>query len=143
MEAHIEALVGSYLTRGGKVFLSPQFTVAWDKELADGGSCPDFVALDFEKRHVVIVEVTTASDIGSILDRITKRQKHWYDPVQRRLTSAGAITPEWKPRTLCLLRRDRIDDARRRLSESDVTFHPLEDALLEYAYSSDRAKGLP
>lgn len=143
MEAHVEALVGTYLTRGGKVFISPQFTVAWDRDRADGGTCPDFVALDFDKRHVVIVEVTTASDIGTVLGRITKRQQHWYDPVQRRLTSAGAITSEWKIRTLCLLRRERVGDAQRRLSDSDVTFHPLEDALMEYAYSFDRAKGLP
>lgn len=143
MEAQIEALVGAYLTRGGKVFISPQFHVAWDRELADGGTCPDFVALDFERRHVVVVEVTTASDISSVIDRITKRQRNWYDPVQRRLTLVGAITSEWNPRTLCFLRQIRVGDARKRVSESDVTFHALEDALLEYDYSSERAKGLP
>ena len=55
MEAAAEALVAQYLATGGDVFLSPQFTIAFDKEQPIGGSCPDFVALDFNKREIVVL----------------------------------------------------------------------------------------
>ena len=64
---HLESLIQDFLTLGGSVFVSPQFNVAWDKEAAHGGASPDFVALDFVKKHVVIVEMTTAYSLERFL----------------------------------------------------------------------------
>ncbi len=150
MEAHLEALVGNYLTCGGAVFISPQFSVPWDKEQKDGGSCPDFVALDFEKKQVVVVEVTTAADISSLLAKIPQRKANWFDPIERKLRSTGAIPvdptmkPQWEFRFLGIVRDKVLANARHTFEGvSDVTFHPLEEAVLGYAYFDTRAKGLP
>ena len=65
MEAVAETLIGTYLTRGGRVFIVPQYSIPPSPDSKGEWSCPDFVALDFERepREVVVVEVTTASNI--------------------------------------------------------------------------------
>ena len=42
MDSHIENLVELYVTRGGKVFVSPQYDVEYDKERNEGGARPTF-----------------------------------------------------------------------------------------------------
>jgi len=143
----LEHLVELFLTRGGKVFVSPQFDVRYDKERLEGGKCPDFVALDFEKKEkkeVVIVEVTAASNLNTLLNDITKRQAYWFGPIMRHLLSEGIVTDEWKPRFLGFVRRDNVEAASKRFAgQEDVAFFPIEDAMLDYTYSEMRAKGLP
>lgn len=144
MEAHIEALVGSYLTRGGSVFVSPQFNIPWDKDAGQGGAVPDFVALDFEMREFLVIEITTADGLGSLITRIKNRDQHWFPQIRERLNELGVIDGRWKARFLGFVRQARILEARRAFAgANDVSFHPLEHALLEYAYSHERKKGLP
>jgi hypothetical protein len=64
MDAQIESLVELYLTRGGRVFISPQYDVAYNKNEREGGACPDILALDTEKKEVVVVEISSASNLG-------------------------------------------------------------------------------
>jgi len=54
-----EGDIATFLTLDGKVFIASQFNVAFDKELNEGGSCPDFVTLDFGESEIVVVEITT------------------------------------------------------------------------------------
>jgi hypothetical protein len=144
MEAHIEALVGSYLTRGGSVFISPQFNIPWNKDAGEGGAVPDFVALDFEMREILVVEVTTADALGGLVTKIKNRHQHWYPPVWEQLKQLGVIDERWKSRFLGFVREARLPEAKRAFPGSnDVSFYPLEHALLEYAYSDERKKGLP
>ena len=125
------------------MFISPQFDASWSKENEDGGTCPDFVALDFEKHEIIIAEVSTRYDLSGLIGRIATREKGWYAPIFRKLIGTGAVTSEWKTRTLCFIRRDRLDYARKGVIAEDVTFQPLEDCLLEYAYHKERQNGLP
>lgn len=62
METLAEQVIGAYLVQGGKVFISPGYNID------DGRTCPDFVALDFDKREVVVVEVTTAYKLNSLIE---------------------------------------------------------------------------
>jgi hypothetical protein len=145
--ALVEALIGNYLTRGDSVFVSPQFNVAWDDTAREGGTCPDFVALDYSKsrKQVVIVEVTSASSLDSLFSKIDQRERGRYQPIVRHLTAIGAINIEWEPpRLLGFVRESNFAQARDRYAgEPDVGFHPMERALLEYAYFVERQKGLP
>jgi hypothetical protein len=84
MEAQIEALVELYLTRGGTVFISPQYDLAWSKTEKDGGSCPDFVALDMVKKEVLVVEVTSAASKSVIHSRVKNREANWFKPLWRK-----------------------------------------------------------
>ena len=144
MEAYLEPLVGSYLTRGGSVFISPQFDIAWDKSAGEGGASPDFVALDFEQKEYIVVEVTTSYNLAGLKTKIGNRDRHWYPPIRKHLEKLGVINELWKPRFLGFVRNDRIDVAGKLFPNADdVCFYPLEDALLEYAYSGKRKNGLP
>ncbi len=144
MDAQIESLVELYLTRGGRVFLSPQYDVAFDKEARDGGSCPDFVALDMEHREVIIVEVTSASNLTSLCQRVTERKTRWFEPIRRRMEGDKIINPEWKMRFIGFVRENLAVEAKAIFAiDADVCFFPIEKAAFSFAYWADREKGLP
>jgi hypothetical protein len=141
---NLESVIQDFLTLGGSVFVSPQFNVAWDREAAQGGSSPDFVALDFVKKHFVIVEVTTKYSLKDYFEKITARDGRWFRPVEKHLSSIGAITPEWRPRFLGFVRQPRLAFARSAfVGQPDVSFYPLEEAILGYSYWGKRQEGLP
>jgi len=66
MDAPIEPLIELFLTRGGNVFVASQDDIPYDAENTDGGTCPDFVALDFSKNEIVVVEVSGGSDVRGL-----------------------------------------------------------------------------
>lgn len=141
---NLENLIQDFLTLGGSVFVSPQFDVAWDREAAHGGSYPDFVALDFTKKHFVIVEMTTAYSLTRFLENIRSRETRWFQPIGKHLSGIGAITPEWRPRFLGFVREPSLAFARSKfVGQPDVSFYPLEGAILGYAYWEKRQEGLP
>jgi hypothetical protein len=147
MDAQIESLVELYLTRGGRVFISPQYDVAYDKNDREGGTCPDILALDMEEKEVVVVEVSSASNLGKNLYRkIDERQTCWFSPIMRRLLDDGVITTVWSIRFLGFVRRDNLESARKRFAghEKEVAFFALEEAAFSFAYWTERLeKGLP
>ncbi len=75
------------------LFLSPQFSIRDDS----GGEwcCPDFVALDFGKRQVQVVEVTTASDVANLIEKIKKREQQWFQKLRSQLLRRGVIQDSW------------------------------------------------
>lgn len=144
MDAQIESLVELYLTRGGKVFVSPQYDIAYDKEMKDGGSCPDIVALDMERREVVVVEVTSSTVLAKLFGKVLDRQTRWFTPIQRRLEADRVIDAEWKIRFLGFVRETLVESANHKFSDdSDVHFFALEKAAFSFAYWTEREKGLP
>ena len=133
-----------YLTRGGKVFVSPQYDIAFDKEAQDGGACPDIVALDMGTREVVIVEVSSAANLKAFRDRVRERQTRWFAPIRRRLEADRVIDREWNIRFLGFIRKTMIGKAKADFADdADVCFLPLEQAAFSFAYWTEREKGLP
>lgn len=144
MDAQLESLVELYITRGGKVFVSPQYDIAYDKEAKEGGACPDIVALDMEKREVVIVEVTGAANIGRICERVRERNARWFSPIRRRLEADRVIDATWEIRFLGFVREAVAEKANDAFADdADVWFFPLEKAAFPFAYWTEREKGLP
>jgi hypothetical protein len=141
-----EADVAVYLTMDGQVFLAPQYNVVFESEHGEGGACADFVALDWRRKHVVIVEVTTAADLeASLIGRIRERETRWYNPVRRTLKKLSAIDDTWRVRFLGFVRAANLPRARSACGGSpDVTFHSIEDATFPWLYWDERMKsGLP
>ena len=147
MTAGHEADIATYLTADGQVFLAPQYQVAFDPELKEGGSCPDFVALDFRAREILIVEVTTATDWRrTLLENVRQRQTRWYSPVRRRMQELGILDNSWKGiRFLGFVREENLEKVRAAFaSEHDVTFYAIEKATFLWQYWDQRLKdGLP
>jgi hypothetical protein len=92
MADNYEAAVEQYLTIDGEVFLAPQYEIAFDDLAHEGGSCPDFVALDWRHRHVVVVEVSSAANLRTLIERVRDREKRWYNPVRQTLKTLSVIS---------------------------------------------------
>jgi hypothetical protein len=144
MDAQIESLIELYLTRGGRIFVSPQYDVAYDTTTREGGSCPDIVALDIVEKEVVVVEVSSAWDLGPLYQKVEDRNTRWFNPIVRRLQSDKIIDPTWKrPRFMGFVRKDRLEASKRKFQgQDDVCFVAIEDAAFSFAYWTDRAEGL-
>ena len=145
METLAEQYIAMYLTRGGKVFISPQFSVLGDKPDTEW-SCPDFVALSFEDpQHpkVLVVEVSTASDVGNLLKKVKDRKALWFERVNAKLQADGIIDAQWTTHFIGFVREAVLGKARHHFSgENDVFFVALEDATFSWAYWENRKDGL-
>ncbi len=138
--------IATYLTLDGHVFLAPQYNVAYDRELNEGGSWPDFVALDLKLREIIIVEVTTAANMRPLIERIRQRATRWYGPIGRKMSEIGVVNDSWKsPRFLGFIRKPNLSLARKTFeAEPDVAFWAIEDATFLWSYWDERmTKGLP
>lgn len=158
--------IANYLALSGSVFLAPQYNIIKQGTAGkQGTSCPDFVALDFDRKRIVVVEVTTAWDLNGLVTRISNRNVEWYEPIRAKLPdtdskscclrvehesaslgrSPDTDTKSWCLRVLAFVRTDRIKWIRNKfLTETDVTFYPLEKAIFGWRYDETRvANGLP
>jgi hypothetical protein len=141
-----EHAIATYLTLDGHVFLAPQYNVAYDRELNEGGTCPDFVALDLKLREVIIVEVTAAVNIQPLIARIRQRETRWYNPIRRKMKEIGVIDENWgRTRFLGFVRSNNLLPAKQAFeSASDVSFWAIEDATFPWSYWDERMRnGLP
>ena len=143
--ADFEHDIATFLTLDGHVFIAPQYTIAYDRELQEGGTCPDFVALDLKLREVVIVEVTTAANMTRSIENIGQRVARWYGPIERKMKELGVVDDSWKPRFLGFVRSHNLPLMRRKFeAASDVAFWAIEDATFLWSYWDERMKkGLP
>jgi hypothetical protein len=114
MEALAEQVVATYLTRGGKVFIVPQYGIPAPGSKGDW-SCPDFVALDFEKREVIVVEVTSGADVGGITAKAKDRERQWFAPLRQKLEADGVVSG-WGIRFLGFVRQQNLEKARAALA---------------------------
>jgi hypothetical protein len=99
METIFEQLLATYLTldgKDGKVFIIPQYEISMPG--SGWKSYPDFVALDFGKRDVVVVKVTTGGSVAAIVDRVKKRDSQWFQPLGAKLRADGVVERAlWSP----------------------------------------------
>lgn len=105
---------------------------------------PDFVALDFATREVVVVEVASGADIKKIVANVKARERQWFGPLRDKL-KADDVVDGWDLRFLGFVRRHNLKTARR-LTEGQlgVAFWALEDATFSWDYWADRiGEGLP
>jgi hypothetical protein len=137
MEALAEQVIGAFLVQGGKVFVSSGYSIDNDR------TCPDFVALDFGKREVVVVEVTTAYEIGSLIERVRNREQQWFIPLRKQL-DADRICEGWDVRFLGFVRRDRVEKAKSAFAGvPKVAFTAIEDSAFSWENWERRKGGLP
>ena len=141
-----ESDIATFLTLDGHVFIALQYEIAYDKELNEGGACPDFVALDLKHREVIVVEVTMAANMDPLTARIMERQSRWYLPIRQKMREVGVVDETWKPtRFLGFVRAANFDLMKRRFhDQSDVAFYAIEKATFLWEYWDRRMKeGLP
>ena len=122
-----DEMVMSYLVRHGNVFVSPQF----DMKTADGKpwSCPDFVALDLANKLVSVVEVSTASNISGLAERVNDRQNQWIDKLKDQLIRERLVDETWKDyQVQVFVRQDQKDWFEKRIKDRNhVNVHTVEE----------------
>jgi hypothetical protein len=137
MEALAEQVIGAFLVQDGRVFVSPGYNIG------NGHSCPDFVALDFNKHEVVVVEVTTAYNIASLLEKVERRQGQWFDPLRAQL-DANKIAEGWDMRFLGFVRKERLEYAKSKfIGAPKVTFVAIQDCAFSWENWERRKGELP
>jgi hypothetical protein len=82
----LEEAVLEYVTHKGDVFVCPQYE-------APGGK-PDFVALNFTKHQVEVIEVKGAYNLAGLRRKL--QQTAWVDAVVKELKETKAIDGNWK-----------------------------------------------
>lgn len=144
LDSIVEYFIALFLTRGGQVFIVPQYVIPSDNPNGEW-ACPDFVALDFSKREVIVVEVTTSSNYNNIVQLAKQRHARWYERLNKKLLSDDVIDKTWGIRLLVFVREAHITLLNNIFrDDTDVTFHSVEDSTFEYKYWDDRKKyGIP
>lgn len=146
MNAQIESLIEYYLTRNGEtgIFLCPQYCIK--NANTSGRAEPDFVALDFRNKKVIVVEVSIKSEIAKLAEKVRHRQSNWFEPLMQHLVREHVIpdptTSEkdghWEPRFLGFVRL-KENAVKREVDKfaadaPQVKYVDLEDAILAYDY---------
>lgn len=128
-----EAAVLAYLTAPPNRFVSPQFSLPY--EAGVGGSCPDFVVLDFGKLTVYVVEVTSASKAGPILSRVQEREPRWITPLRAHLSKMSPQLCDWKYRVTLFVREEICADVRQATAEMlDVFVVSLDNVVFSWRW---------
>ncbi|WP_133250222.1 hypothetical protein [Novacetimonas pomaceti] len=133
----------TYLTMDGQTYIASQVEIAFENN--QGGSCPDYVALDFRNRHVVVVEETEAWNIQPLCNRIRERDKRWFTPLAAFMLKKGIVNPDWGMRMLGIVRPDRIEAFNKAFAQDgDVSFVSIEECIFPWKYWDTRmSEGLP
>lgn len=130
---NVEPIIMHYLTASERLFVSPQFVIRGP----DGKewSCPDFVALDFAGHQVQIVEVTTASDISGLVEKVRLRQTQWIQFLKPELVQRGAIDDSWEFAVRVFVRGDNVPIFTRKLGQADdVRVQAIEEVAFSWKW---------
>jgi hypothetical protein len=118
-----ESVVLTHLTTKEGLFVRRQYDIDWDKETGEGGSCPDFIAIDPKKPGLIyVVEVSAAWDLKNLSEKFEKREKHWYGPL-RKLSIWGHSGP-FEFKSVAYVRKDA---GKFTCSGRDIERRSLED----------------
>jgi Holliday junction resolvase-like predicted endonuclease len=120
-----EHIVMAYLTKDPFVFVSHQYSIRNEKS---EWSCPDFVALDFRNRRVAVVEVSTAWNTKSLLEKVENREVQWIDKLRRQLLDQKIIDQQWKFEIEVYVRKHAVPSFK---SIPATTSTPIKVAALE------------
>lgn len=128
-----EEAVLAYISAVGGRFVSSQFSIEYENGI--GGSCPDFVVLDFTRETVYVVEVTSASNPSGILSRIAEKDSRWLTPLRQRLPQAHAPLSDWRYRVTVFVRGEILDALRGKVADStDVSILSLDDVVFPWRW---------
>ena len=130
---YFETAVLAYLTAAPNRFVSPQF--ALPSKDGQGGSCPDFVVLDFGVSTIYVVEVTTSADPRNLLSRIREKDKRYLTPLRDHMSSISESFAGWKYHLTLFVRDDVCRQIQEAVgNESDVFVVSLEKVVFPWRW---------
>jgi hypothetical protein len=134
MDLH-EELAMEHLARSREVFVHHQYPIEIEG-VSGQWSLPDFVALDYERKAVSVVEVTTAQSPDGLLKKVRDRESRWCAKLRDMLPRGGIVDASWaRFEVVRYLRKDAAETFRAQLgSQPDVVIHAFEDIGLYWKW---------
>lgn len=139
----LEERVMDWLVQNQGAFVAPQY------HLYGGASAdrkpwavPDFVALDFKKKVVFVVEVSAADQTGGLLENVRNREDRWFQKLRAQLQTAEISDDIWQFKVLLFLRKKEAETFRKRFADvGDVIIRSLEEIAnyWEWDWPSEKA----
>lgn len=135
-----ELAVLSYICSPPERFASPQFDIPYED--LKGGSCPDFVAIDFGDSTIYVVEVTQAAETKPVLQRIAEREKRWFGPLRNHFKNLNPLFKDWDLHVTLFVRGEEAEPARRAVTQlGDESVISLDKVMFSWRW--DWNKGRP
>jgi len=130
----------AYLCGPAQRFVNAQFNIPY--EGFKGGSCPDFVAVDFSDNTVYVVEVTQSADTKAVLERVANREGRWLVPLRNHFRNLNSLFKDWDLHVIVFV-RDEVAKATERAVEqfADVSVISLDKVMFPWRW--DWKKGPP
>src|ERR1700731_1531375 len=137
-----EQAVLDYICARPDRFLNAQFTIPYDGYR--GGSCPDFVVLDFLDTTAYIVEVTATADCKGVINRVRERDTRWFSPLADHLKKLGSGFLGWDLHVSLFVRDEQFGSAHNALrGYPDASVTSLARVLFSWNWDWDPGTGLP
>lgn len=132
MDRYEEAVL-DYITGDRNRFISPQFHVPY--EMKQGGSYPDFLVIDYGKKTIYVVEVTSSSNISALISRVEQRESRWLEPIKRHLSGINKEFESWPYRVTIFVREENLELANKKMmSYKNVSVRTIESASFPYKW---------
>ena len=129
-----EESVLDYISADKLRFISPQFDIPYENEM--GGSCPDFVVVDYKDRTIYIIEVTTSSNMRSLTEKIEQRRTRWIEPLQRHFEKISQDFVSWDYRMTAFVRQTNKNALQQKFAYAqDVSIFSLEEISFPYSWN--------
>jgi len=101
-----------------------------------GGSCPDFLVLDFSDSTIYVVEVTSAAESKGIQGRIIEREIRWLSPVREHFSKLSATFSNWDYHVTVFVRDEECENVKKLLvSQPDVSVISLDSVVFPWRWN--------
>ncbi len=135
-----EEAVLRYLCGPRERFVTSQFAIPYEHEGSTGGTCPDFVVLDFLDRMVFVVEVTSASNKKVVMARIADRERRWLQPLRKYFKQLNPIFADWDYHVTVFVRGEEYEDACKHVCNvPDVSVLSLDSVVFSWRWEWEGA----
>jgi|SRR5882724_2366695 len=130
----------AYLCGPAQRLVNAQFNIPY--EGFKGGSCPDFVVVDFSDNTIYVVEVTQSADTKVILERVANREGRWIGPLRNHFQNLNPFFKDWDFHVSVFVRGE-VAKATERVVENfpDVSVISLDKVMFPWRW--DWKKGPP
>ena len=134
-----EEAVLAYISATPGRFVKPQYTLKYKDGF--GGSCPDFVVIDYINKTIYVVEVTAAADASSILSKISERETRWFIPLKNEISQWDQSFNEWKYRVTIFCRKQLYDKIYNE-SNYDVSVFNLDSVIFPWDWKWEQEQAV-
>ena len=131
-----EESVLDYICGRPERFVNAQCEIPYDS--FRGGSCPDFVVIDFVDQTFYVVEVTMAAAVNRVLERVRERETRWLAPLREHFGRLAPMfrEPSWQFHVTIFVRSEQLEPARETfIDDRDVSVLSLDDTVFSWRWN--------